>query len=157
MPDRYVRHETELEKLDRNFNEPLSELRVALPGVQVLFAFLLVAPFNTAFRQISEFERKLYLATLLATAVSSMLLIAPSMYHRILFRHHDKAVLIAWSNRLMIAGMTGLALAMTSAIMLVTHVLFGPTTAVTTAASVAAGFAGLWYAVPLRRRRRPPG
>src|SRR5256885_16707912 len=76
------RSETELERYDRNLNELLSELRVALPGVQVLFAFLLVAPFNQRFGTVSEFERKLYFVTLLCTLVASILLIAPTLVDR---------------------------------------------------------------------------
>src|SRR3989454_12635334 len=87
------RRETELERYDRNLNELLSELRVALPGVQVLFAFLLVAPFNQRFGTISDFERELYFATLLCTLLASILLIAPTVVHRLQFRRgHKRAV-----------------------------------------------------------------
>src|SRR5438270_234729 len=119
------RKETEVERLDRNLTELLNELRVALPGVQVLFAFLLVAPFNQGFQKVSDFERKLYFATLLCTALSSILLIAPSMHHRLLFRQRQKPFLVTTANRLTIAGLAMLALAMTGAVLLVTHVLFG--------------------------------
>src|SRR3954454_9444254 len=87
------RSETELERYDRNLSEILSELRVALPGVQVLFAFLLVAPFNQRFGTVSEFERKLYFATLLCTLLASILLIGPTLVHRLQFqRGHKRAV-----------------------------------------------------------------
>src|SRR2546430_17213617 len=87
------RRETELERYDRTLNELLSELRVALPGVQVLFAFLLVAPFNQRFGTISDFERQLYFATLLCTLLASILLIAPTVVHRLQFRRgHKRAV-----------------------------------------------------------------
>src|SRR5438445_13351557 len=84
------RRETELERYDRNLNELLSELRVALPGVQVLFAFLLVAPFNQRFGTVSTFERDVYLAALLITLLSSILLIAPPVFHRLQFRPGEK-------------------------------------------------------------------
>src|SRR5437763_15932261 len=85
------RGETELERYDRNLSEILSELRVALPGVQVLFAFLLVAPFNQRFGTVSEFERRLYFVTLLCTLLASILLIAPALVHRLTFRLGQKA------------------------------------------------------------------
>ena len=126
---------------------------MALPGVQVLFAFLLVAPFNQGFQRVSDFERKLYFATLLCTAVSSILLIAPSMHHRLLFRQGQKPFLVSTANRLTIAGLSMLALAMTGAVLLVTHVLFGAVTAAVTTALVLSVFAAVWIAVPVRRRR----
>src|SRR5438477_9088278 len=85
------RSETELERYDRNLNELLGELRVALPGVQVLFAFLLVAPFNQRFGTVSSFERALYLCALLLTLLASILLIAPTMIHRLHFQLGAKA------------------------------------------------------------------
>jgi O-antigen/teichoic acid export membrane protein len=150
------RHETETERQDRNLNELLNELRVALPGVQVLFAFLLVAPFNQGFEKITDFERKLYFATLLCTALASILLIAPSMHHRLLFRRHDKAFVVTTANRLTIVGLSVLALAMTGAVLLVTHVLFGAVTAAVTCAVVVAAFIAVWFVVPVRRRLREP-
>src|SRR5438874_819729 len=100
------RSETELERYDRNLSELLIELRVALPGVQVLFAFLLVAPFNQRFGTVSDFERKLYFATLLCTLLASILLIAPTVVHRLQFaRGHEKSVVYT-ATRLTIAGLT---------------------------------------------------
>jgi hypothetical protein len=97
------------------------ELRVALPGVQVLFAFLLVAPFNQRFGTVSHLERRLYFATFLCTLLPSILLIAPKMIHRLTFRRGEKAFLVDVANRLTIAGLSVLAVAMTSASALVTH------------------------------------
>jgi Family of unknown function (DUF6328) len=148
------RHETELERYDRNLTELMSELRVALPGVQVLFAFLLVAPFNQRFRTLSHFERRLYMVTLLCTLLASILLIAPTLQHRLEFRHGEKAHLVRTANRLTIAGLSVFAVAMTCAILLVTHYLFGPTTAIITTALVAACFALIWFVLPLWRLRR---
>ena len=128
------REETEEERLDRNLGELLQELRVALPGVQLLFAFLLAVPFQKNFTEASEFDKKIYFVTLLLTALSAALLIAPSAYHRLTFRYQQKHRLVFVSNRLAIAGLATLALAMTCAVMLITNVLFGTvaTTVVTT-------------------------
>lgn len=153
MPDRPSgRDETEEERLDRNLGELLQELRVALPGVQVLFAFLLAVPFQQNFTTISEFEKKVYFATLLLTALSAALLIAPSAYHRITFRYQQKHRLVFISNRLAIAGLISLALAMTCAILLITHLLFGATATIVTTVCVVAVFVVLWAVLPLKRR-----
>ena len=151
------RHETPLERADRNLAELLQELRVALPGVQVIFAFLLIVPFSQGYSRMSAFDRKLYFAVLLCTAASSMFLIAPSVHHRLEFRHRDKEHLVKSAKRLTIIGLTMLAFAMTGAVLLITHVLFGTLTSVITTAGVALSFAVIWYAIPLRRlmvRRR---
>lgn len=146
------RDETESERLDRNLSELLQELRVALPGVQVLFAFLLAVPFQQGFADITSFQERVYFATLLLTAVSAILLISPSAYHRMTFRLQQKDDLIFLANRLAIAGLGALALAMTGAIMLITDVLFGPAATIVTSAAILAGFVAFWYALPLRRR-----
>src|SRR3954462_6148761 len=109
------RHETEKERLDRNLNELLQELRVALPGVQVLFAFLLTVPFQQGFSKADGFQKDVYLVTLLLTAVATALLIAPSAYHRLEFRQNDKKHIVTVANRFAIAGFAVLAAAMTSA------------------------------------------
>src|SRR5436190_4632949 len=147
------RSETELERYDRNLGEILSELRVALPGVQVLFAFLLVAPFNQRFGTVSEFERRLYLATLLCTLLASILLIAPTLVHRLQFGRGQKGAVVQAANRLTIAGLCTFALAMTCAILLVTHYLFGQVTAIVTTVVVVCAFGLVWFALPLRQRR----
>jgi hypothetical protein len=142
-----------MERYDRNLSELMGELRVALPGVQVLFAFLLVAPFNQRFGSISHFERRLYLATLLCTLLASILLIAPTIIHRLEFHQGEKAYVVQTANRLTIAGLSVFAVAMTSAVLLITRYLFGPATAIITTAIVAAAFALILFAVPVRRRR----
>jgi len=146
------RDETEEQRLDRNLEELLGELRVALPGVQVLFAFLLVVPFNTRFGSLSPGQERLYLATLLSAGLASALLIAPTAHHRLTFRLQDKHHLVIVGNRLAIAGLSFLALAMTGAIGLVTDVVFGTTVAVVSAAIIGLAFVMLWLAWPLRRR-----
>jgi hypothetical protein len=126
---------------------------VALPGVQVLFAFLLAVPFQQRFSSISAFDKKAYFATLLLTALSAALLIAPSAYHRLTFRYQQKGRLVFVANRLAILGLAVLALAMTCAIMLVTNSLFGTVaTTVVTTALVLTMFFVLWAVLQLKRR-----
>jgi hypothetical protein len=146
------REESEGERLDRNLGELLQELRVALPGVQVLFAFLLAVPFQQNFSEITPFQERVYFATLLCTAISAVLLISPTAYHRLNFRQQNKKELVMVSNRLVIAGMVFLALAMTGAIMLITDVLFSRTVTVVFSIAAATMFAVFWGALPLRRR-----
>src|SRR3954453_9868914 len=121
------RDETEEERLDRNLGELLQELRVALPGVQVLFAFLLAVPFQQGFEEVTSFQKDVYFATLILTAISATMLISPSAYHRIPFRYQQKRRLVYYSNRFAIIGLALLALAMTGAILLITDVLFSNT------------------------------
>ncbi len=148
------RAETEDERLDRNLGELLQELRVALPGVQVLFAFLLAVPFQRNFTEISPFEEKVYFGTLLCTAVSAALLISPTAYHRLTFHFQQKRRLVFLANRLAIAGLGFLAVAMTGAIVLITDVLFGGIATVVFGLGAAAMFVLLWGVLPLRRRLR---
>lgn len=146
------REESEGERLDRNLGELLQELRVALPGVQVLFAFLLAVPFQQNFSEITSFQKRVYFATLLCTAISAALLISPTAYHRLTFHLQQKRELVLISNRLAIAGMGFLALAMTGAIMLITNVLFGAVATVVFSAAALTMFVVLWGLLPLRRR-----
>jgi Family of unknown function (DUF6328) len=147
------REETEGQRLDRNLGELLGELRVALPGVQVLFAFLLVVPFNQGFASLSQFQEHLYLATLLFAGLATALLIAPTAHHRLTFHLQDKRYLVRMGNRFAIAGLTCLAIAMTLAILLVTDVVFDRLTAVISTVGIAAVFATVWGVLPLARRR----
>src|SRR5213592_2315419 len=124
------RDESDKERLDRNLNELLNELRVALPGVQVLFAFLLAVPFQQRFAQATSFERHMYLVTLLASAAATGFLIAPTGYHRLLFQRGDRPRIIRHGTRLFIAGLVCLAVAMTGAVYLVTEVVFSTATAI---------------------------
>jgi Family of unknown function (DUF6328) len=146
--------ETPEERRNRELIELLNELRVALPGVQVLFAFLLAIPFANGFPKLSELDRDVYFAALLATMVSTALLITPSAYHRVTFRQHDKEQLIETSNRLIIAGLGALAIAITCSLFVISDFLFGwpPTVIFTLLTALVFGF--FWYAVPLRRRAR---
>jgi Family of unknown function (DUF6328) len=147
------RAETEHERVDRNLAELLGELRVALPGVQVLFAFLLIVPFNQRFIDVTAFQEKVYFVTLLCSAGASAFLIAPSVHHRLAFRRQDKEHIVLVANRLAIVGLSLLAVAMIGVILLITDVLFDTTTTVIATAFVAVMFAWLWYALPLRRLR----
>ncbi len=146
------RRETGLERLDRNLDEMTGELRVVVTGVQVLFAFLLIVPFNTGFAHVGNFERTVYFVTLLLAALSAACTIAPSAQHRFLFRHDDKRYLVFVSNRIVIAGLAFLALAMCGALLLVATKLFGPTVGAITVVLGALPFLLLWFLLPLRRR-----
>lgn len=148
------RNESELERADRNLNELLQELRVALPGVQVLFAFLLTVPFSQGFANLTSGQKDLYFGVLLCTAISTALLIAPTAHHRLLFRMQDKDHLVKISNRYAIAGIGVLAVAICGAVFLISDVLFGLTTTIVSTGIVAAVFLAVWYALPLYRRSR---
>jgi hypothetical protein len=147
------RDETNQERADRNLGELLQELRVALPGVQVLFAFLLTVPFTQRFSDLSSFEERLYYGVLLCTALSSAFLIAPSVSHRILFRRQEKDYLVRVSNKLALVGTVFLALAMCGAVALISHFIFGGAATVVATSAIAFVFAVLWYAGPLLRLR----
>ena len=152
--DRYRRDETEEERLDRNLLELLNELRVALPGVQVLFAFLLTVPFTQRFATLNETQTDVYYGILLATAMSALLLIAPSAHHRINFRQQDKAYIVFLANKLTIVGLGFLAAAMSGVVWLITDLLYGNTATAVATATMAFLFAGVWYVVPVVRRMR---
>jgi hypothetical protein len=151
------RRETELERLDRNLGELVAELRVAQTGVQILFAFLLILPFSARFGETTDFERAVYLATLVFTGASAGLLIAPSAHHRLLFRADDKRHLVFRSNRLMILGLASLALAMSGAVLLVVSFVYGTVAGAVVAVFSLTFFTGVWYAQPLRRRQAVDG
>jgi hypothetical protein len=146
------RDETEEERLDRNLGELLQELRVALPGVQVLFAFLLAVPFQQGFEKITSFQRDVYFGTLICTAFAAVMLISPSAYHRLTFRYQQKRKLVFYSNRFSIIGILFLALAMIGAITLITDVLFGTAATIIVASLVVLVFGFFWFALPLQRR-----
>lgn len=154
MPEDTDSQKKSEEDLDRELIELLNELRVALPGVQVLFAFLLTVPFTQRFGQVTQTQQDAYLVALLATLVGSVLLIAPSAYHRVQWRQRDKEQMLRTSNRLAIAGSVFLAIGMTASVFLIIDLILKQmATAVVTA--VAAGlFAWFWYGLPLSRRLR---
>ena len=139
-------------RLNRELIELLNELRVALPGVQVLFAFLLIVPFSQQWDRVTDVQKYVYFASFLCAAASSALLIAPSAYHRLQWRQHDKERMLVISNRLAIAGTVFLALGMTGTVFLITDILFAAETAAAVAAVTAGVFAWFWYGLPLLRR-----
>jgi hypothetical protein len=147
-----VPEESKEERLNRELIELLNELRVALPGVQILFAFLLTVPFTQRFNQATDLQRNMYFFTFLCAAASTALLIAPSAYHRLTWRRHDKEHLLKVSNALSIGGTVFLAIAMSSTVFVVTDVLFEATAAAFVAAATAAFYAWFWYVMPLVRR-----
>ena len=144
--------ETHEERVNRELIELLNELRVALPGVQVLFAFLLAVPFSQRFDETTDLQRDTFMIALLSTLAGSVFLIAPSAYHRIRFRDRDKEALLQISNTFAIVGLVFLAIGMTSVVFLVTDMIFkGVLTAVVTALT-AGLFALVWFVLPLVRK-----
>jgi O-antigen/teichoic acid export membrane protein len=146
--------ETDEQRNDRELIEFLNELRVALPGVQTLFAFLLVVPFSNGWSDTTDFQRDVYIVAVLATALSAIMLIAPSSQHRLLFRAGDKENLLRVGNQCAIAGIAALAVAMTAVIFLIVEVVLGDTWAAVIGAVAAGAFALLWFGYPLMRRER---
>jgi hypothetical protein len=134
--------------------ELLNELRVALPGVQVLFAFLLAVPFANGWRNTTRFQRDVFFAAFLCTAAATVLLIAPSAYHRLRWRDRNIERMLEISNRLTISGMTFLALAMIAVVLLITDLLFSRGLAVVVTAVFALGFGWFWYGLALRAGTR---
>ena len=135
------------EDLDRELIELLNELRVVLPGVQVLFAFLLAVPFANGWTRVTDLQRDVF-----ATAAASLLLIAPSVHHRLRWREHDKERILRRANNLAIAGTSFLAIGMTAAVFLIADILFRGWWAALTAAVIAGALAWFWYGLPLVRR-----
>ena len=147
--------EGEKERIDRELIELLNELRVALPGVQVLFAFLLILPFQQGWQQISDVERHVYFAALASSAVASALLIAPSVYHRLNFRRRSKERMLYDSTRMAIAGAAFVAVGIACAVFLVADVVYGTPAALAVTLVAVALYGGLWFVLPLLRRRDP--
>jgi len=147
-PDREAR------KRDRQMIELLNELRVALPGVQILFAFLLTVPFAQGFERTTSFQRDLFFGVLMATAVSTICLIAPTATHRLRFHQNERAYIIESSNRLLIAGLVFLAVAILGAVVLITDFLFGGAKVWIYSGLMAVLLVGLWFARPLGRHVR---
>ena len=139
------------ELLDRQLIELLNELRIVLPGVQVLFAFLLTVPFTARFGRLTSIQRDVYFATLMTTALATVLLIAPSAFHRIRFHKRDRQHLIEMANRLAIGGIALLALAMTGAVLLISDLIFGPVAAAVVTVVTGLVFFACWFGLPLRR------
>jgi predicted Co/Zn/Cd cation transporter (cation efflux family) len=141
----------EEEKRDRQMMELLNELRIALPGVQILFAFLLTAPFAQGFQRITDTQKNLYYAALLATAASTICLIAPSATHRLRFHQSDRTFIIESANKFLIAGLVFMGIAIVLAIAVVTDFLYDHWIVYAAPAVVAVALAGLWFVRPLAR------
>jgi hypothetical protein len=144
--------ETEQQRLDRQLEQLLQELRVAMPGVQVLFAFLLAVPFQQRFTAVTEFQKDVYFVTLLAAAAASALFIAPTAFHRMMFEAHDKPFLVAMSSKLALTGLVFLAVAMNGAVLLVSDVLFDGAAVTITVVITITLYVGLWFGLGLVRR-----
>jgi cation transport ATPase len=148
------REENPKEKRDRELIELLNELRVALPGVQVLFAFLLTVPFSQRFVDLTPEQRGVFFATFVATALATAMLMTPSAYHRLRFRQADKERLLRIANVAAIAGLVFLVLAVTGCVFLIADLLFDFVAASIVAIVMAGGYCLLWFVLPLSRRLR---
>ena len=148
------RDESRDERIDRELMELLNELRIALPGVQFLFAFLLVVPFQQGGARMTDLQRDVYFVTLIAAVVATALLIAPAAQHRVLFRQQDKEGLLRRGSRSAFAGLMFLALAISSSLLLVVDVLFSQAQAWLTAGAVGALLLWWWVLVPYWQRSR---
>jgi hypothetical protein len=146
--------ESETARVNRELIELLNELRVVLPGVQVLFAFLLLLPFSQGFTKVTHLQRDVYFLSFLCTTAATVLLIAPSAYHRLNFRRPDKEQMLFTSNRLAVAGTAFLAAALVCAVFVTTDVLLGSIWGSLVTAASAGMFAWFWYVLPLVRRAR---
>jgi predicted membrane channel-forming protein YqfA (hemolysin III family) len=144
--------ESHEERVNRELIELLNELRVALPGVQVLFAFLLAVPFSQRFERVTDLQKDAFMVALICTMAGSVLFIAPTSYHRLRWRQRDKEQMLRTSNRLAIAGTVFLAVAMTATVFLVTDLLFQVTVTSILTGATALMFAWFWYGLPLARR-----
>jgi hypothetical protein len=149
---RAERSEEDQERLNRQMMELLNELRVAMPGVQILFGFLLTVPFQQRFSQVTDFQQTIYFATLVAASIAAAFLIAPSAYHRVMFEQQDKPNIIRIGTAQLLVGLVALAFAMNGAVLLVTDVLFEAPTVVVTVAALSTLYVTLWFGFGLVRR-----
>jgi len=149
--------ENKSERLDRNLSELLQELRICLPGVQVLFAFLLAVPFQQNFTEVTDTQEAVYFITLLLTAISTALFITPTAFHRFTFRLQQKERLVKLGNKLAIAGVCTLGLAMTGAVTLITDVLYGTAATIIVAVLALAMFVSFWILLPAHGRYEAEG
>lgn len=152
--DNTGRDEAPRERLDRNQTELVAELRVAGGGIQVLFGFLLVVPFNTRWSAVSSFDRDVYFVALICVAIAAVLLIAPMVHHRLLFREGEKGWLVTIGNRGAIVAMAFLAVGMTAILVLISNVVFGGPAPVIVGILAAATLGWLWFGLALTRRER---
>jgi len=147
--------ESQDERLARNVSELLQELRVAQAGVQFLFGFLLAVAFTEHYARASGFEKVTHLVAVVFATASVALLTAPAAWHRLLFRHGQRPQILRVANRLTVAGLACLAIAMTATVLLLFNVVVGTPFAVVIAVLAAVMFGVLWFVLPLRARRDP--
>ena len=152
----YSREETRGERLDRNFDEQLSETRIAQAGVQILFGFLLILPFQQRFETLTDFQRRIYLGTLLAAAIAVVCFTAPVAVHRVLFRQGLKDFIVGYTSTLASFGLLALALCVVGGVVLVLDVLLDHNSAIWVGVGLAALILVLWLIVPWARRSRIP-
>jgi hypothetical protein len=150
--DETRRGETETQRLDRNWSDLLQELRVVQTGVQLLTGFLLTLPFQQRFTELSTQAQNVYLATVASAVVATATLVAPVSIHRVLFRQHARASLVAVAHRCAIAGVTFLGLAVCGAVDVITTLVVGSGAGNVAAAAAACIFIVLWLVLPLRLR-----
>jgi hypothetical protein len=148
------RTEEEQERLNRQMLELLNELRVAMPGVQVLFGFLLTVPFQQRFSEVNSFQRTVYVVSLVAAACATALLIAPSAYHRMMFQRHEKPTIIRMGTQQFLAGLCALAVAMIGAVVLVLDFLLRAPAPLVLAGGLALLYAWTWFGLAAVRRLR---
>jgi hypothetical protein len=141
------------ERLNRQFTELLQESRTAILGVQVLFVFLLRVPFSERYPSVGTLEQYVFYATLLCTLLSAMLLMAPTPHHRILWRKHQKAKRLELGHRLILAGLSFLALAILGVVYLISELMVGDVGAVAATLGIGVVFLWVWYGQPLLRMR----
>jgi hypothetical protein len=139
-------------KRDRQMAELLQELRIALPGVQILFAFLLTVPFAQGFQKVTSFQRGLFFAVLLMTAASTACFIAPTATHRLRFHQKDRAFVIESANKYLIAGLVFLGIAIVLAIALITDYLYDHWIVWAAPIAVSLAITSVWFIRPLLRR-----
>ena len=154
MGEKPPEEETPKERADRELIELLNELRVVLPGVTVLFAFLLAVPFAKGWPKVTPFERDVFLLAFLATGVSVAFLTAPSSYHRLRFRAGDKERMVRVGNRLAIAGITAFAVALAAVVLLVFDYVASRGAAIAVTIAFTVLVVVLWYGLPLHGRLR---
>ncbi|GAA1528608.1 DUF6328 family protein [Nocardioides humi] len=142
------------QQITRNFNELLQELRVMQTGVQILTGFLLTVPFTERFTELTETQQRIYLGILVAAVLTTLVIVAPVCYHRLLFRRGEREWIVAAAQRCALAGLVGLATVSAAVVLLVFDVVLGRVAALTAAAAVALAFTLMWAVVPWRGRAR---
>lgn len=152
--DRRERGETEIQRLDRNWNSLLQELRVVQTGVQLLTGFLLTLPFQQRFEVLGPDLRVVYLATVGCSVCATVLLIAPVGMHRLLFRRHRLQALVSAAHRCAFAGLALLGLALTGMTLIIFAAVAGSHAGLIAGACALALFTFFWWALPLLLRTR---